>query len=433
MDQPLVGFFVIRDLSVFVVGGVLGLLEGLQQAVEVAGAAPCEPDGRDDADEQAERQRVVDPDVGPGGLRPAPCRLEVPDGLHQEEEEVVERPDDDAPCQNTVAFGIFRRDAEEALPVEFLLFGGFNDALVGFLVHEVLEVVFAAVEELVEIVGLLAGQPGDDDVSDDGGDHAEQIDFLSRDGELAGELLRRDLPVDDGELVAEIGEGEAEVLEEVREVGGEPVVDIDPFLVDAEAEDGEDESDDHGREGAGRRSLAGIEAAEHAGARAAEVDGAREGEELEDVVALAEVVAEPPGENGDEGDGEAEQAELRLLGDGLVVDGEDDVLDENRAPAVEVGGVRGDHEEDHEGHEGAGDADGQDVAQGDWHEHLVADGFTRGEGLLQLLRRGIVFRRLVFGKGLDVAFRHAFGKRELLLHHFMDFLVDGGRLGGVVG
>ena len=78
------------DLSVFVVGGVLGLLEGLQQAVEVAGAAPCEPDGRDDADEQAERQRVEDPDVGPCGFRPTPCRLEVPDGFHEEEEEVVE-------------------------------------------------------------------------------------------------------------------------------------------------------------------------------------------------------------------------------------------------------------------------------------------------------------------------------------------------------
>ena len=398
MDQPSVGFFVIRDLSVFGVGGVLSLLEGLQQAVEVAGAAPCEPDGRDDADEQAERQRVENPDVGPRGFRPAPRRLEVPDGFHQEEEEVVERPDDDTPCQNTVAFGIFRRDAEEALPVEFLLFGGFDDALVGFLVHEVLEVVFAAVEEFVEIIGLLAGQPGDDDVADDGGDHAEEVDFLSRDGELAGELLRRDLPVDDGELVAEVGEGEAEVFKEVREVRGEPVVDVDPFLVDAEAQDGEEEADDHGREGAGRRSFARIEAAEHAGARAAEIDGSREGEELEDVVALAEIVAEPPGEDGDEGDGEAEQAELRRLGDGLVVDRQDDVLDENRAPAVEIGRVRGDHEEDHEGHERSGDADGQDVAQGDWHKHLVADGFTCGKGLLQLLCRGIVFRRLVFGK-----------------------------------
>ena len=115
------------------------------------------------------------------------------------------------------------------------------------------------------------------------------------------------------------------------------------------------------------------------------------------------------------------------------MDRQDDVLDENRAPTVEVGRVRGDHEEDHEGHERSGDADGQDVAQGDGHKHLVANGFTRGEGFLQLLCRGIVFRRLVFGKGLDVAFRHALGQRELLLYHFMDFLVDGGRLGGVVG
>ena len=210
-------------------------------------------------------------------------------------------------------------------------------------------------------------------------------------------------------------------------------MDIDPFLVDAETEEGEEEADDHGREGASRRSFARIEAAEHAGARAAEIDGSREGEELEDVVALAEVVAEPPCEDCDEGDGDSEQAELCLLGDRFVVDRQNDVLNENRAPAVEVGRIRGDHEEDHEGHERAGDADGQDVAQGDRYKHLVSNGFTCGQRLLQLLGGGVVFRRLVFGEGLDVAFRHAFREREFLLNHFMDFLMDSGRMGGVVG
>ena len=94
------------------------------------------------------------------------------------------------------------------------------------------------------------------------------------------------------------------------------------------------------REGTSRRSFPRIEAAEHAGARAAEIDGSREGEELEDVVALAEIVAEPPCEDSDEGDGDSEQAELRRLGNGLVVDGQDDVLNENRAPAVKIGCIR---------------------------------------------------------------------------------------------
>ena len=172
-----------------------------------------------------------------------------------------------------------------------------------------------------------------------------------------------------------------------------------------------DEPDDHRGVSAGGGAFPRVESADDAGARAAQEDGAGHREELQDKIALLEIVAEEPCEDRNERNRPAKQVHLRASLDGLVVDGQNDILNTDCPPAMQVGGVGGDHQEDHQCAEDSGHADGKDVAQRDGHEHLGAD----GSGGLLGLDEGSVGRLILHAAGFEGGqARLQFGKFEVL-------------------
>ena len=154
------------------------------------------------------------------------------------------------------------------------------------------------------------------------------------------------------------GDGVAEVADgDVPAVGGEEAVEFGPPFLPGKAAQGDEGSGDEGGKGALCGAAAPVESQGDDGAGAGP-EGSGDGEEHEDEVDLGEGAAEEVGEGGDAGDGEAQGSQLLRGGEGAAAEGEDEVLDEDAAPGVQVGGVGGDEQEDHEGTEDAYEAAG---------------------------------------------------------------------------
>lgn len=131
------------------------------------------------------------------------------------------------------------------------------------------------------------------------------------------------------------------------------------------------------------------------------------------------------------GDRPAERPDLFMGSERLFPEGNHEVLDQDGAPAVHVGGIRADHQEDHHGAEDAGDADREDVAESHGNAHLVVDRF---ESLRTLLSAGNIGQFLT-GRGdvgincgfvLDLQFAQFLLLRRNVLVLLPEFRPDGG-------
>ena len=298
-----------QDLSIVrVVGGhslLVVFLKHEEEPHEISDGADCEPDRGHNADEQGERQCVVEEEVDPGILGPAPGGNQVPEELDEEDEEGVACPDEDRVRQDSVALGVFLVDARDLRPREPLL--GFP----GGPCDEVLQVVFAAMEHPVQVEGLLVGQQGDEHVAQHREDDSDEVDFLPSDREFSCKFHWVGIPLDDWEGVADALKGLPETLQELREAGAEPWMDGGPpVLAQIAAQDCEEAADYHRRVCARGRPALPVEASDDAGAGAGQEDRARQGHVLEDEVPLPEEEAEEPREHRDPEDREAQKQYL---------------------------------------------------------------------------------------------------------------------------
>ena len=230
----------------------------------------------------------------------------------------------------------------------FLGFGGLPGQ--GFLVG-----VGTPVEEFFQVVGGFAGAEGDDDE----GGLGQQCGAEAEDGGVDGAAFHG---LQEGLVFGE--EAEEEFPDGVPAPGVQ--------------EDDIEEGDADAQEGGGPDPLGGapspVEPSQDGAARACGEDASGEHLEELDVFALAVEEAEAEGEDGHQHHGEADEPEVGALGEALSVGWDDDVLDQDGAPGVEVAGVRGEHEEEHDGYQHALDAHGEDGGQAGGEGHLVGRG-----------------------------------------------------------
>ena len=222
-----------------------------------------------------------------------------------------------------------------------------------------LDLVGAAVQELVQVVLMALAQQRHADVAGDRQDDRDEGQDLAGDEVVQVQPEQR---VRRGTQAGEVDRVEGDRLAQLV-LAGQPLA--DELLLDHDAEGAEAQADDHRGPGAGGRPALPVQTADDRRARAADEDGAGQGQEHRDVLAGLVVVAEGQGEDRDAEDGALQQEQVRAGGQGLLAEGQHHVLDEDRPPRVQVGVVGADEGAQHGRGEQAEQADREQLGGGE--------------------------------------------------------------------
>ncbi len=254
------------------------------------------------------------------------------------------------------------------------------------------EIVPAAVEHPVEIERSAAGQQRHRDIKQDRqhGDEEEQL--LPGDREAG----RRHLPVQNRNGASDGFERFAERGQKFRDMFIQKRIDrAFPVFLQQKTAGSADAAEHHRGPRPGGGAAFPVESADDRRTGAAEVDRPGDRKEHQDVGDLPEIEAEHPREGRHREDRNPQQRQMRSGRKRLAAEGQDHVLYENAAPAVQIGGVGAEHQEQRQRAEHPGHADREDAAQRHRHGHLIPDGFGGLRGVEPDLRQlGIDRRRL---------------------------------------